>query len=303
MTGLSMATLRAWERRYGFPELERTEGGHRLYSEQDIIELRWVQARIEEGMQTAQSIQALRRQVEMRHLIPLTASPNFPPVDETVHTDFYEVFLDRLFDALVNKRDLGLADELFNEALAVASPEHIILKSVTPLLTRIGEGWQADDVSISGEHFATNYLRQKLLFWMLTGPPPITRQPVVLACAPGELHEGSLLVLGAILRRRRYAVAYLGQSVPTGDLEGFVLEMKAPLVVLVAMLEDAAVQMVSWSRNHLEKSGSRFPAIGYGGKAFIERPDMQKEMSGVYLGDTLEEGIQNIERLLRQHCV
>ena len=62
MTGISMATLRAWERRYDFPSARRTMGGHRLYSEKDIMQLRWVRDRIEEGMQTAQSINALRHQ-------------------------------------------------------------------------------------------------------------------------------------------------------------------------------------------------------------------------------------------------
>ena len=36
MTGIPAATLRAWERRYGFPEPERTQSSYRLYSEQDI---------------------------------------------------------------------------------------------------------------------------------------------------------------------------------------------------------------------------------------------------------------------------
>ena len=35
-TGLSPATLRAWERRYGLVKPERSLGGHRLYSEHDI---------------------------------------------------------------------------------------------------------------------------------------------------------------------------------------------------------------------------------------------------------------------------
>src|SRR5512140_3830850 len=62
MTGISVATLRAWERRYGFPTSGRTAGGHRLYSERDMVRLRWVKVQIEQGMQTAQAIQALKRQ-------------------------------------------------------------------------------------------------------------------------------------------------------------------------------------------------------------------------------------------------
>src|SRR5512145_1174419 len=69
MTGISMATLRAWERRYDFPEAKRTLGGHRLYSEKDVLRLRWVKKRIDEGMQTAQAINALKHQENTGHYI------------------------------------------------------------------------------------------------------------------------------------------------------------------------------------------------------------------------------------------
>ena len=35
-TGVSVATLRAWERRYGFPVPQRLPGGHRRYTEADV---------------------------------------------------------------------------------------------------------------------------------------------------------------------------------------------------------------------------------------------------------------------------
>jgi DNA-binding transcriptional MerR regulator len=62
MTGISISNLRVWERRYKFPKSGRTAGGHRLYSEKDVIRLRWVKARIDEGMQTSQAIQVLMHQ-------------------------------------------------------------------------------------------------------------------------------------------------------------------------------------------------------------------------------------------------
>ena len=48
-SGVSEATLRAWERRYGLLEPERTDGGHRRYREQDVEQVRRVVALIEEG--------------------------------------------------------------------------------------------------------------------------------------------------------------------------------------------------------------------------------------------------------------
>ena len=44
-TNIAADTLRAWERRYGLPMPERTEGGHRLYSQYDIETIKWLLAR------------------------------------------------------------------------------------------------------------------------------------------------------------------------------------------------------------------------------------------------------------------
>ena len=39
-TGLKPPTIRAWERRYGLPSPQRTEGGHRQYTQRDIDTLK-----------------------------------------------------------------------------------------------------------------------------------------------------------------------------------------------------------------------------------------------------------------------
>ena len=60
-TGLPAATLRAWERRYGALMPSRTESGYRLYSESDIATLRWLKARIGEGLSISQALTLLSR--------------------------------------------------------------------------------------------------------------------------------------------------------------------------------------------------------------------------------------------------
>ena len=40
--------------------------------------------------------------------------------------------------------------------------------------------------------------------WMVSGPPPKTTNQIVLACAPNEWHEGSLLILGGVIFLRLY---------------------------------------------------------------------------------------------------
>ncbi len=61
-TGISAATLRAWERRYGAFSPGRTESGYRLYSARDIAVLRWLKGRVDEGMSISQAISLLGHQ-------------------------------------------------------------------------------------------------------------------------------------------------------------------------------------------------------------------------------------------------
>ena len=65
-TGISAATLRAWERRYGALSPGRTDSGYRLYSARDIAVLRWLKARVDEGMSISQAISLLTHQPARR---------------------------------------------------------------------------------------------------------------------------------------------------------------------------------------------------------------------------------------------
>lgn len=50
MTGVKPVTLRAWQRRYNLIQPQRTEKGHRLYSEQDIRTIRQIQSWLLKGV-------------------------------------------------------------------------------------------------------------------------------------------------------------------------------------------------------------------------------------------------------------
>jgi methanogenic corrinoid protein MtbC1 len=165
-------------------------------------------------------------------------------------------------------------------------------------LARIGHAWSEGELGVATEHLATGWLRQRLLLWMLTAPPPRPGPTVVLACAPGEWHEGSLLVLGALLRRRLRPIAYLGQSVPIEELADFVRRRRPGVVVLVAMQADTAAALAGWPDWLPEAAGSGRPVVGFGGRVFTEQPEWRQRVPGVFLGSTIEEGLASIERLL-----
>lgn len=304
MTGISKATLRAWERRYGFPDSERTSGGHRLYSERDIIQLRWVKNRIDQGMQTAQAIRALRHQESLGKLdedlateahedVPVVSMPEI----EASTNPLMLVYQKRLLQAFLVK-DTVQADQVLSEALASATPEALIMEVLAPTLTHIGHSWEHENLSVAVEHLATNFIRQRLMQWMLSSPPARSGAPIVMACGPGEWHEISLLIMATLLRRRRWPIAYLGQSMPLSDLSKFSYEIKPAVIVLVAMTEDTAVQLKEWPKWLPDAAQTGKPIVGYGGRVFVENLELRRNMPGLYLGDTFQEGIATIETLL-----
>jgi methanogenic corrinoid protein MtbC1 len=268
-----------------------------------------VKGRIDEGMQTAQAINALRHQENTGHLVltehelneEQTRSPQPPLVGRREpHTGdraHLPVYQERLLDALI-QRNIPAADEVLAEASAVSPPEDLILSVIGPTLSMVGDLWEGGKVTVATEHMATNYLRHRLLLWMLSGPPPQSKKPIVLACAPGEWHEGSLLILGALLRRRRWLISYLGQAVPLPDLANFVRELNPAMIVSVAMVEQSAQELAAWPEWMPEIVKNNTPIFGYGGRVFVENPEWRMKIRGMYLGNTFEEGIQTIERLL-----
>lgn len=299
MTGIPVATLRVWERRYGFPAPTRTPGGHRLCSEKEILRLRWVKARVDEGMQTGQAIRALQHlEREGRSLELALAAP--PPVHPAPLADpSLPVFRQRLTEALL-AHDTAQADQLLAQLLTLYPLEDLVLEIIGPALNHLGQSWLDGRISIATEHLATQFLRQHLLMWMTTGPIPFAGvAPVILACAPDEWHEGSLMMLGVLLRRLRWPVAYLGQSVPLPDLATLARQLRTPALAFVAMTEKTAAALTEWPSYLPEAVQTGRPIVSFGGRIFTEQPEWRARVPGVFLGASLREGAQTLDSLLR----
>jgi DNA-binding transcriptional MerR regulator len=294
MTGIPVTTLHAWERRYGFPHPSvRTSGGHRLYSEKDVALLRYVKVQIESGLAARLAVSAVQKLDHEGRL------PRIHPVEMPRAANLFApspAGREQLAEALF-RHDLRRADQLMGEMLAFSSPEEITLNIIGPLLSQLGEAWSEERINVSDEHLASNYLRQRLLMWLVTGPPPRLTDPVVLACAPGEWHEGGLLMLGVLLRRQGWPVTYLGQDVPLPDLGVFVRQVNAQALVLVGMLEEQARRLVEWPQWIQPVEGK--PVVAFAGRAFVLHPELKDQVSGIYLGDTVQEGLTRLGELLK----
>ncbi|HSK46968.1 MAG TPA: response regulator [Coriobacteriia bacterium] len=64
-TGVPASTLRHWEKIYGVIKPTRTDGGHRLYSGEDVERIKWLKHKIDdEGVQAAAAHKLLAREMK-----------------------------------------------------------------------------------------------------------------------------------------------------------------------------------------------------------------------------------------------
>jgi methanogenic corrinoid protein MtbC1 len=260
--------------------------------------LQWVKLRIDEGMQISRAIRALQHAEQDNDLLHSpVASSAFPQLEGDANP--FDIFHQRLVDALFH-HDTDRAKQVLAESGALFPVEFIIQEVISPTFYDVGEAWSAGQIDVATEHFATHFLRHHLLTWMQAGPPAYNVNPVILACAPGELHEGSLLMLAVLLRRLRWPVVYLGQNTPLVELAAFVDDVNAAVIVFVAMTEETASALQDWPQWLPAAAQANQPMVGYGGRIFVEQPALIEQVPGVFLGNTLHEGVEIVNRALHE---
>jgi hypothetical protein len=111
--------------------------------------------------------------------------------------------------ASLDRLDEQAANTALDRLFAAYTVETVLQEVVLPYLHRLGERWEAGEVSLAQEHFASNLIRGRLL-GLAQGWGQGRGPGAILACVPGEQHELGLLAFGVALRRRGWWITYLG---------------------------------------------------------------------------------------------
>jgi MerR family transcriptional regulator, light-induced transcriptional regulator len=215
-SGVSPELLRAWERRYGLLQPTRSAGGLRLYSHADVERVRRMRQHLAEGLAAAEAAAlALRPNGEQ------ATAPHLPAPAAAGDE------LAGALDALDEPRAHAVLDRL----LAVATVDTILNDVLLPYLEDLGDRWERGDVTVAQEHFASAFLRGRLLGLARDwgqGIGPLA----LLACLPGEQHDLGLIAFGLALRSRGWRILYLGQDAPVETIHDTSGMVRPALVVL-----------------------------------------------------------------------
>lgn len=291
-TGISADLVRAWERRYGMPMPQRSRGGHRLYSQQDIEMVKWLLARQEDGLTISRAV-ALWREIEAKGRDPLAEyrapAPEINlPVDGDTRVDDLR---SRWLEACLNFDGIR-AEEVLNQAFALYPVETVCSEVLQKGLHLIGGHWYEGKVSVQQEHFATAQAIRRLEALILATPHPTREKTLLLGCPSGEWHTFPVLMMMLFLRRRGLKVIYLGADIPAEQLEETAEAIRPDLIVLsaqhlrsAASLQNTVVRLGGWK-------------LAYGGLIFNRVPRLRQSIPAHFLGEDITSGLIGVEQLL-----
>jgi DNA-binding transcriptional MerR regulator len=296
-TGIKADVLRAWERRYGLPKPQRTEGGHRLYSQRDIETIKWLIARQNEGMSISHAVELWMEMtansrdplIEARRqdgVVPVAMATGLrQPTLETLRNEWVDGCL--AFNEVT-------ADQALNQAFAFHPVETVCVELLQSGLVQIGALWYRNRATVQQEHFASGLAMRRLDTLMAACPAPTRSQTILLGCPPGESHTLTALLLALFLRRRGLRVVNLGADVPRARFEDTVNAVQADMVVLVAqqLITAASLQQVAAGLSALQIK------VGFGGRIFSVQPELVRRIAGYFLGNNLEGAVGGIDLLL-----
>lgn len=296
-TGIAADTLRAWERRYGLPVPQRTQGGHRLYSDYDIATIKWLLAKQVEGLSISRAVDLWNEQIasgsdpladsaEMAYASPLAIPP--AATDSTLaslRADWIKACTD------FNE---PIAEQILNQAFSLFPIEAVCIEVIQKGMSEIGELWYENRLSVQQEHFASGLAMRRLDALLSAAPAPTRRETILVGCPANEWHTFTPLLISLFLRRRGYKVIYLGANVPTDRFVETIKDIKADLVLLVAQQLTSAATLQQTTHALVNK---KIP-VAFGGRIFNLRPNMIDSIPGFFLGKDVGSAIGEIENIL-----
>ena len=228
-TGLTPDVLRVWEKRYGVVEPGRSQGGHRLYSDDDVERLMLLN-RVTTAGRRISKVADLTTD-ELQGMADEDATAMFVAPETTAVSLQSEPYL-RASLAAVNALDpRELEASLMRATVALPAPV-MIGEVVGPLLARIGEEWAHGRLSPGKEHLASGVIRRVLESIMNACAPDAEAPGVVVATPAGQVHEFGALLVGAAAAALNWRVAYLGTSLPARDIAEVAESAGADLIAL-----------------------------------------------------------------------
>ena len=227
--GVRPHTIRTWEKRYKAFSPERTDGGQRIYSEDDLNKGRLIVSLLEQG-----------------HPISRLASKSMKDLRNLITEEKIESFQSNKMITSIGKKkllthlsnfDLGqISSEMLRLRLSIGTKE-FIFEVLIPIIQAVGRMYLDGKYSVTQEHIISTIIRYQLSQINLPDSDNST-DSIIIATPEGNLHELPILIADILCQLNRISTYYLGASHPAVCLSEAVNELKSKTIVLGVVSSD-----------------------------------------------------------------
>jgi len=227
--GVRPHTIRTWEKRYKAFSPDRTDGGQRIYSEDDLTKGRLIVSLLEQGHSISRL--AGKSLEDLRTLV----------IDEKIESSqsnqlLTSVGIKKLLAHLSNF-DLGLiSSEMLRLRLSIGAKE-FIFKVLIPIIRAVDNMFLDGKYSVTQEHIISTIIRYQLSQINLPDSDN-SNEGFIIATPEGNLHELPILIADILCQLNRISTFYLGAGHPAVCLSEAVNKLKSKTIILGVVSSD-----------------------------------------------------------------
>ena len=295
LTGISVATLRAWERRYGVVSPKRSDGGYRLYGPEDVRALAIMNSLVTEGWSAREAAADTLRRLSSRDAGGRGGSPpragrptraNAQRPSARFHSEDAEAFV-----RAAERLDSASATAVLDSRFALGTFEHVVDDWLMPTLELVGEEWAHGRLTVAGEHLVSYAVQRRLAAAYEAASGRVDGPTLLVGLPPGARHELGLLAFAVAARRAGFATIYVGAALPAEDWVRAIEARRAAGIVMAVPrdVDSTSAQEIvdTVSRKHPEV------VIGLGGSR-------QDDVTGtvIHLGHSITVAVGEMTRRL-----
>ncbi len=212
---IGVDTLRAWERRYGFPTPERDYRGHRSYSVEQLEELKIVKKLQNHGLRPGNifALSSVQRKAELGKM-STAGSDQISALDQLIiaEPDSIRATLSEKFQTL--------------------SLEKLIQKQLLPLIVALDHGWVSNRISIAQEHLISDILISLLSQHLQNNQPTAPNAHLLFLTINGERHKLGLYLSAALFQQHGINCTLIHEDLPISEIPELCQKMQAQGVAL-----------------------------------------------------------------------
>jgi MerR family transcriptional regulator, light-induced transcriptional regulator len=238
MVDMPTVTIRSWEQRYQAVVPERSESGHRVYTEAQVKDLLWLKKQVQEnGIAVSQAVKMLHSKKSKEAL---------PGKQTGLEQDQqFETQINELFQA-VRKMDSYQCNFLLDLYFSQFHYKTVFFSIIVPLMYKVGDAWEKGELHVAKEHMISNLILQRAMTFFNLFRTSASLPNVMAICPQGEHHQLGLILFTLSLREQNYPVFYIGADTPLDGLSDLIHE------------KDIEIVAISTSRESDEKITSQY---------------------------------------------